>query len=212
MSGQAAFQRLQTLAQTDNIFKQVMTGVSMGMTDYDDRSCAMNAVAITRYLLRLPTGGNTGGSLPNGQVVPVKGGFWSTLTKTLMKELKNGNLLVIDLLFNKAMGGKGGGDHHYVVFQLDENTIVAAMGWQGLYSFPEWFSQNDGGRFKKAVFEELTQKIENGDTEGVVGLCSFLGTKRGETGGMGIIHHLHQEINGFRVHFESIQKWPLPIA
>jgi hypothetical protein len=206
MSGAAAFKKLEQLAQLGQ-FKTVIQSLNYGSTDvYDDRSCMMNNVAVLKTLTNQQiVKSDQAAALAGLTVLKPSQGMNGQHTTAVMKALEGPVIVAFSLQFKKD--NKGAGDHYFSAFQLDSKTIVASMGWQGLYDLTEWFSENDGGRFATNKFEALMLQIENGDISGVEGLCGFLGTTRE---GKSIPWALSQEIAGCKPRFVNTCYLNLP--
>ena len=198
MSGAAAFKRLEKLAKPETL-AQVIRDLNYSTTDqYDVRSCTMNCIAILKTVMDQPIVASAFASQVTGQTaLGVNQGMSGQHTKAVMAILEKPVVVAFSLKFR--MGNTGGGDHYFAAFKLDQNTVIAAMGWQGLYDFSEWFTQNDGGRFETEKFRALLLQMESGDINGVKGLCSFLGTTRE---GKGIPGALDKDLTGFNPFFQ----------
>ncbi len=183
MSGTVAFRKLEKLADPAQL-KLVIESLNFGSTDkYDDRSCYMNNIAVIKTVTNQPIMKSTKASELTGiKMLSPPQGMNGQHTEAVMKAMAASAIVAFSLQFKTTGGGGGGaGDHYFSSFQLDGSTIVASMGWQKLYTFADWFRENNGGRFSSANFKALMLKIENGDIDGVGGLCGFLGETRDST-------------------------------
>jgi hypothetical protein len=183
MSGAVAFRKLEQLADPARL-KLVIESLNFGSKDeYDDRSCYMNNIAVIKTVTNQPIMKSTKASELTGiKMLTPPQGMNGQHTEAVMKAMAASAIVAFSLQFKTTGGGGGGaGDHYFSSFQLDGSTIVASMGWQKLYTFADWFRENNGGRFSSANFKALMLKIENGDIDGVGGLCGFLGETRDST-------------------------------
>jgi hypothetical protein len=183
MSGTVAFRKLEQLADPARL-KLVIESLNFGSKDeYDDRSCYMNNIAVIKTVTNQPIMKSSKASELTGiKMLTPPQGMNGQHTEAVMKAMAASAIVAFSLQFKTTGGGGGGaGDHHFSSFQLDGSTIVASMGWQKLYTFADWFRENNGGRFSSANFKALMLKIENGDIDGVGGLCGFLGETRDST-------------------------------
>jgi hypothetical protein len=193
MSGTVAFQKLEQLANPQRL-ASVIQSLNFGAREaYDERSCFMNMVAIVKTLTNQPIPKSTqAGAMTGFKALSVKPGMSGIHTDAVMTLLDKGKLLVFSLTFTKG-GGGGAGDHYFCAFALESSTIIVSMGWQGIYDLGEYFAQNHQGRFKSDVFKEMMRKIEDGDVDGVEGLCGFLGST---SDGKGIPQAIAKEVAG----------------
>ncbi|MDG6095405.1 hypothetical protein LOC54_09870 [Acetobacter sp. AN02] len=206
MSGQVAFAKLRSLASGNELagdIRQANGGLSPAEGRYDDRSCAMNATVITARLMnKAPCD-----LLPPETVINPTGG----ITARIMKELDAGKLLTFQLAFASPQG-HGAGDHFFCAFRLDANTIIVAMGWQGIYDFKQYFNENEGGRFARNIFKKAMSDIADGEIRGVLSLSAFLGTSREDeevSPGIGIPARVYREISGTICSFKPILVYSL---
>lgn len=196
-----AFGRLVELAQSET-FSQQFNLIGEGASP---TSCAQNAMVIAQYLTNQPVGG-----LMNGVRSLVPGGMTSVLTGLVRKRLRESILFYFELRFTGAQT-QGGGDHHFCAFGLDDNRVAVAMGWQDLYTFEDWFNENDGGIYKADVFLEHLKGIETGSTKSVIDLCAFLGVaQHGKNKGRSVIQSLTGELAGFKPRIHSSCYLELP--
>ena len=196
-----ALQRLGQLAVLQEFNRQfILIGEGASPT-----SCAQNAMVIAKYLTNQPMPGMMSGLKSFG-----RGGMQGNLSDTLAKNLKQPILIYFMLKFSGAEG-KGGGDHHFCAFGLDESRVVVAMGWQDIFTFQDWYSDNDRGIYTKKNFLDHMKGIEAGKTESVIDLCAYLGViKTGNNKGQGVISALTASIAGFKPRIEVCQYLDLP--
>lgn len=198
---QRAFEKLADLAQPDTFRKQfLLIGEGASPT-----SCAQNAMVIVKYLTNQPMGGFMTGIK---QWAP--GGMSSVLSKTVASRMNEAILMYFELKFVGAEG-KGGGDHHFCAFSLNSSEVVVAMGWQDLFTFEDWFAENNRGIYKSAVFLEHLRGIEAGQIKSVIDLCAYLGVvASGKFKGQSIIPALTSNIAGFKPQIRSSFYLDLP--
>lgn len=196
-----AFEKLAQLAQPQT-FRRQFTLIG---EDASPTSCAQNAMVIAKYLTNQPMAGMMGGLKQL-----LRGGMTGVLHTTVGKKLGEPILIYFMLKFSGAEG-KGGGDHHFCAFGLDKNNVVVAMGWQNLYTFEDWFSENGHGLYKTAVFLEHLAGIESGSTKSVIDLCAYLGVvQQGRYKGRGVISALTGDLVGYKPRIEHCHYLELP--
>jgi len=210
MSGAVAFRKLQQLAQPAvlaDVIRRLNYDPKTDNPVYDARSCYMNNVAVVKTLTNQAIPRSIDASSMTGvtALTPAPG-MNGQHTEAVMRSLAAGNIVAFGLQFRKT-GGGGAGDHYFSAFALDGGTVIVSMGWQGLYDFSEWFAQNDSGRFARDKFKALIRQIEDGDVEGVNGLCGFLGVTRD---GRGIPLALAGETAGCKPRFVGTCSLKLP--
>jgi hypothetical protein len=205
--GAVAFERLKNLAKQDNL-RQAMdrlnSGRREGDTAADITSCGVTGTAVIKTLTNQPIIVGPSAALLSGGKPLVRQGQNNVLTSEIMRHLDENRLVSISMKFNK--NGRGGGDHHFVIFAEDKDTIVTAMAWQDKYDLAQWFEENENGKFKRDRFHELMGQIEDGSSNAIVELCAFLGATRD---GGSIPELLHREVDGFRAVSEA-QSFVLP--
>lgn len=195
-----AFGKLQALAQPDalkEVFRRFNHTATKG-NEADITSCAATATAVIKTLTDQTINADDFASFINPALATNigKGGmFKRTLTKNVVKVLREPVVVMISLTFEKPQVVGGGGDHHFCAFSLDGGTVVVPMGWQKIYDLSQWFEENNQGRFSADVFGQLLGKIEDGHSDAVVGLCAFLGLTKA---GMPIPAALRTEVTGFK--------------
>jgi len=174
--GQIAFRKLEKLAEPtylSNVFAKFNFNAE---TKTDITSCNATNIAVLKTITNQVINNGYDAGLINGFRPLVRSGMNQKLTEQVRKRLEKPEVISFGLKF---VGAKGG-DHHFSVFSLDKTTVVASMGWQNIYDFTAWFTENDGGRFKKQMFLRLIGQIEDGHVFAVTELCAFLGvTKAG---------------------------------
>ena len=114
--------------------------------DASPTSCAQNAMVIAKYLTNQPMPGMMSGLKSFG-----RGGMKGALKDTVAKNLKQPILIYFMLKFS-GPEGKGGGDHHFCAFGLNESSVVVAMGWQDIFTFQDWYSENERGHLQDREF------------------------------------------------------------
>ena len=208
MTGAIAFKKLEKLAQPANL-ENVIKKLNFGATEtYDPRSCAMNNLAVIKTLTNQAIPATAMASQLSGlKMLSVPNGQTGVHTESVMKLL--GNSAIVSFSVKFTQDSKGRGDHYFSAFQLDEQNIVAAMGWQGVYDLSDYFNHNHNGRFAKSKFDSIVRQIEDGDIEGIYRVCSFLGeTKEGRKIPEAIIN----EVKGTRPKFENTYYFDLPAS
>lgn len=196
-----AIGKLAQLAQPQTFLRQF----TLIGEDASPTSCAQNAMVIAKYLTNQPMPGMMTGLKPMG-----RGGMTGTLKKTVAKKLSEPILIYFMLKFSGAEG-KGGGDHHFCAFGLDKSNVVVAMGWQDIFTFEDWFSENSQGIYSTANFLDHLWGIESGRIESVIDLCAYLGVvKQGRHKGRGVISVLSNDLVGFKPRIEVCQYLDLP--
>ena len=207
MSAASAFRKLEALSQPDELLR-VMAALNSGMREgdvaADITSCFSSAVAVVKTLTDQPIIAGSTASMVTGGKVLVRQGQTNVQTSEIMKHLDKNFLVLISLKFKKT--GTGGGDHHFAAFALNKSTVVAAMGWQNKYDLNQWFFENQQGKFTRDRFKGLLEKIENGSSDAVAELCSFLGSTKN---GGSIPEAIHQEVDGYRAESQA-QAFQLP--
>lgn len=206
--GQTGFEQLKKLSvpsrlrsEMDKLNYTKKTGKAGA---YEATSCAQTNVVVVKTLAgqRIPS---------NSESAAQMAGLTSVVSWTpadINAALDSDKIVVFELKFTKTTGGvaAGSGDHYFSAFKLDAARVVVSMGWQGLYDFSQWFEENDGGRFKRVVFDGLAEKIHRKDIKGVGDLCAFLGlTKQGRS----ILQGLDQEIGYMEV---AAKVYTVPLA
>ncbi|MDQ1078435.1 hypothetical protein [Pseudoroseomonas cervicalis] len=207
MSGEAAFARLRDLARRP-VFETVIDRLNFGeQGGYDRTSCAMNSTAVVKTATRqtIAAGSTQAGAITGLSPLPPQG-MTGGHTAAVMQALQQPVILAFQLQLRRGETGSAG-DHYFSAFRLDARHIIVSMGWQGLYDFPTWFAENEGGRFEQGRFEALMRQIEDGEVEGLAGLCSFLGTT---PRGAGIPATLQRELAGCRPVFRPTYQLRLP--
>ena len=173
--------------------------------DASPTSCAQNAMVIAKYLTNQPMPGMMSGLKSFG-----RGGMKGALKDTVAKNLKQPILIYFMLKFS-GPEGKGGGDHHFCAFGLDESSVVVAMGWQDIFTFQDWYSENERGIYKTANFLAHIEGIETGSTKSVIDLCAYLGVvKQGRNKERGVISVLTADLLAFKPRIEVCQYIDLP--
>ncbi len=196
-----AFQKLQQLAQPQEFLKQF---AKIG-EDASPTSCAQNAMVIAKYVTNQPMTGGMTGLQPLG-----RGGMTGVLKNTVAKSLDTPVLMYFMLKFSGAEG-VGGGDHHFCAFGLDAENVVVAMGWQDIFTFEDWFRDNEQGVYKTANFLSHFEGIESGSTKSVIDLCAYLGVvKQEKYRGRGVISVLTDDLSGFKPRIEYGYYMELP--
>lgn len=196
-----AFAKLTQLAQPQEFAQQfVLIG-----EDASPTSCAQNAMVIAKYLTNQPMPGGMTGVKAFG-----RGGMTSALTKTVKKNLSQPILIYFKLKF-AAADTSGGGDHHFCAFGLDDGRVAVAMGWQDIFTFEDWFRENDQGIYTADNFLTHLEGIEGGSTKSVIDLCAYLGVVTQEKfRGRGVISVLTDDLTGFKPRIELCQYLDLP--
>jgi hypothetical protein len=205
--GAVAFERLKNLAKQANLqqtMNRLNSGGREGETEADITSCAATGTAVIKTLTNQPIIVGPSAALLSGGKPLVHQGQNNVLTTDIMKHLDENRLVSISMKFKK--NGRGGGDHHFVVFAEDKDTIVTAMAWQGKYDLAQWFEENENGKFKRDRFQKLMGQIEDGSSNAIVKLCAFLGAT---SAGGSIPELLHREVDGFRAEIAA-QSFVLP--
>jgi hypothetical protein len=174
--GQIAFSKLEKLAEPtylSNVFAKFNFNAE---TKTDITSCNATNIAVLKTITNQVINNGYDAGLINGFRPLVRSGMNQKLTEQVRKRLEKPEVIYFGLKF---VGAKGG-DHYFSVFSLDKTTVVASMGWQNIYDFTAWFTENGGGRFKKETFLRLIGQIEDGYVSAVTEVCAFLGvTKAG---------------------------------
>lgn len=197
-----AFRKLEQLSQPDNL-RQMVAQQNRGETVHvaDITSCSQTADMVVRTVTNQVPGVPLKGLRPL-----VNGGQTGVLTEEIRRKLKEPVVLYFQLNFT-ASDGSGDGDHHFCAFSLDENTVIVAMAWQGMYDFSDWFSENEQGRYTTENFLTHMRGIEDGSSTAVVDLCAYLGKSRS---GMSVPAALLAEVQGARPTFAGAYFLDLP--
>lgn len=205
--GTVAFTKLKQLANPPKLHS-VIAALNFGETGaYDPRSCAMNNIAIIKTLTNQQIPRTIFASQLAGMtMINVPHGMNGRHTEEAMRQIEAGKLVSFSLKFSNS-DTSGAGDHHFSAFQLDDHTVVAAMGWQNVYDLSDYFAHNDKGRFGKTKFRALLRQIEDGNVEGVGGLCSFLGQT---AQGTAVPGEIDREIRGKHPQFAGTMYFNLP--
>ena len=162
-------------------------------------------MVIAKYVTNQPMAGTI-----TGMKNLAPGGMSGVLTATVAENLSSPRLIYFELRFFGAEG-KGGGDHHFCAFGLDDSNVVAAMGWQDLYTFADWFRENEGGVYKTEIFLEHLKGIEAGSTKSVIDLCAYLGeVQHGPSRGRGVISALTDDLAAYKPTIKQCLYFDLP--
>jgi hypothetical protein len=210
MSGAVAFRRLAELAVPETFDGIVQTLNAGSLYAASRTSCNLNNIAIIKTLTNQPiVAGPMASAIGGLGALGVRQGQSGMMTAAVMQKLAEGRLVSFDLQLPSA--SSSGGDHYFSAFQLDAGTIVAAMGWQNLYALPQWFRENDGGRFPRERFEALLARAEGNDINALIELCSFLGATE-ESAPRSIIETLANDLSGCTPRFRNTYYLTLPTS
>ena len=196
-----AFTKLTQLAQPQE-FAQQFTLIGEGASP---TSCAQNAMVIAKYLTNQPMKGFMTGMKGFG-----RGGMTGALTSTIKNSLSQPILIYFMLKFTGA-DTAGAGDHHFCAFGRDDGSVAVAMGWQDIFTFEDWFRENDKGVFSADNFLTHLAGIESGSTKSVIDLCAYMGVvTQGKHRRRGVISVLTDDLTGFKPKIEVCQYLDLP--
>jgi hypothetical protein len=193
MKSAMAMQRLTQLADPgyfNNIFQKLNFGTKPGEMP-SKTSCYINMVAVVKQLTnqQIPSS-FFASALTGARTMAVPNGQTGAYTREVMRTLEAPTLIQFGLKFTKEVGGAG--DHFFTAFPLDDGSIIASMGWQSLYTFPDWFRENDKGRFRRDNFADIMGRIEGNNSDAVVDLCAYVGQAESGPQGQGIISRVVQ--------------------
>jgi hypothetical protein len=202
MSGAIAFQKLGALAKPDNL-RSAFARINAAAKPTDRArltSCFATTVVVAKTLTNQPISKDKYAGAMTGVTQLVTQGQGNVQTSEIMRYLDAGFLVGISLTFRRLTGNgmneKTGEDHHFTVFALDKETMVAAMAWENHYDLTQWFLGRKQGMFPRDQFEALMGKIEHGESDAVVKLCACFGLSQKD--GMPIAKALHQDVDGWR--------------
>jgi hypothetical protein len=198
MCGKIAFRKLEALAKPENL-RRAFARINAAARRGDEArltSCYATLVVVAKTLTNQPISKDKSAGLMRGVTPLVCQGQANVQTSEIMRCLDAGFLVGISLTFKK--GTAGADDHHFAVFALDKETVVAAMAWEKHYDLTQWFLGRNKGIFTRDRFEELMKKIEDGDIRAVVDLCAFLGSSKIGQQTVPLALALRQDVNGCR--------------